>query len=1121
MNNVSWFACLPTRIISVTNWNRFLWRLIWLAASFGLVAAACGTWEIAAAQSKTATTTTLAVTSGTSSSAVTTVSSGSVVTLTATVTAGSTPLTVGQVSFCDASAKSCTDIHLHGLGQLTSAGTAVMKFRPGPGSHQYKAVFAGATKYAGSTSATASLDVTGPTRSTTTLTAGGDPGNYDLTATVYGTGSTAPSGNVSFLDTSKGNGVLATATLSAGPSGLYFPMLPNAPMTYYSPFDIAIADFNGDGIEDLAISSLGISFLGSPTLAILLGKADGTFTYASSTNIAPGGPNPSPFGVMGMGDFNRDGILDIAVTDSSNNLIVLLGKGDGTFTTSKQSPVLGNRPASGAVGDFNSDGILDLAVANAGSNDITVLLGNGDGTFTPAATSLQTGSSPFIIATADFNQDGIPDLAVLYNNNGQSTVAIYLGNGAGGFTLVTAGPGTGTAANELTVCDVNGDGVPDLVVVNWVITNPGISQTTTITASVLIGNGDGTFKAGSQVSFDSPSLGAAEAVIVGDFNGDGNPDLAIATSSPPGYVQPTESVTILLGDGSGGFTNPGVSVGIGDGLGEPVAVGDLNGDGISDIASTSEPCIGACQGLMNILLASDQSAAATANGVWLPLATDTAQVVVSYGGDSNYQPSVSSPVSLFSGAGTPTVTVKASSNPVSYGTAETLTAQVSGTGFMPTGRVTFYDGSGPLGVNTLSGGAATYVSSTFTVGSHPISVIYSGDANYTAGTSAVLALKVLKGPPTINLTLSSSSILNTQALNVAITVSGAAGSSIPQGTEILSSGSYTSAAATLSNGAATINVPAGSLGIGTDTLTVTYTPSSASSGSYTSATQSATVTVNKIGSATATITVSPSAAVITDQQSINVNVTVAGAQGMATPTGSIQLASGAYSAQIAVSSGAATIAIPAGTLSAGADTLTATYSGDATYAAASGTATVTVSPVVMGATAPSPITAGGSATAKVTLTAGSSYSGTLNISCALTTSPANAQSPPTCALNPSTTTIAAGGNATTTLTVNTTAGMSAMLMRSKDRLWGKGTEAATFAALLIMGLRVRRRRWMCILALLVMITSVVAGGCGGGSHSTSQSTPPTTAGTYVFAVKATDSKNATIATTVNVSVTVQ
>ena len=98
------------------------------------------------ASAQTATTTTLAVTSG--GSAATSVSSGTVVTLTATVMAASTPVTPGQVEFCDASVSYCTDIHQLGMAQLTASGKAVFKFRPGGGSHTYKAIFLGTKTYA-------------------------------------------------------------------------------------------------------------------------------------------------------------------------------------------------------------------------------------------------------------------------------------------------------------------------------------------------------------------------------------------------------------------------------------------------------------------------------------------------------------------------------------------------------------------------------------------------------------------------------------------------------------------------------------------------------------------------------------------------------------------------------------------------------------------------------------------------------------------------------------------------------------------------------------------------------------------------------------------------------------
>ena len=201
--------------------------------------------------------------------------------------------------------------------------------------------------------------------------------------------------------------------------------------------------------------------------------------------------------------------------------------------------------------------------------------------------------------------------------------------------------------------------------------------------------------------------------------------------------------------------------------------------------------------------------------------------------------------------------------------------------------------------------------------------------------------------PTVTVSPSASSITTVQALSVSAAVKGGTGNPTPTGSVILTSGGYTSQAATLNSGSATINVPAESLAAGADTLTVTYTPDTSSSATYNSAAGAASVTVAAPAPNTPSVTVTPSASSITAMQALSVSVAVNGGTGNPTPTGSLILTSGGYASQAAtLSSGSATINVPAGSLAAGADTLTVTYTPDssssATYNTASGTASVTV-----------------------------------------------------------------------------------------------------------------------------------------------------------------------------------
>ena len=555
----------------------------------------------------------LTVTSG--GNAVATVTSGSVVTLTATVMAGGTPVAPGQVNFCDATAKFCTDIHLLGTAQLTTNGTATLKFRPGVGSHSYKAVLAEPADLGPSASTASSLTVTasqgaGQLATTTYLEASGVPNIFSLTATVLGTGNTLPTGMVSFADESNGNAVLGTAALTSE-TGTGFASSLLLPVTSQNTGNTVLtADFNGDGFPDLVI-------LGNNTISVLLGNGDGTFTAAPSPS------NDLP-GAIAVGDFNGDGIPDLAVAPvlDEGNSEVLLGNGDGTFSIANGSLGIGSGVATSnsiAAADFNGDGKLDIveACASLGDQPCNLLLiqsGNGDGTFIEFSSVPLSFLGSQSMAVGDFNGDGQPDVAV--TNSGTNGVNVFLNNG-GGLSAVSAIPATGTGPTSIAAADFNGDGKLDLAVANYGSNN----------VTILLGNGDGTFTAAA-----SPATGTApNSVAVADFNGDGVPDLAVANAG-------SSNVTILLGNGDGTFTaaaGPAADTGS-----TSVVLADFNGDGKEDLVVANSGDSSA-----TALLAETALTIATVNNI-SPVGAGTHLVKAIYSGDANYGGSTSAAVSL-------------------------------------------------------------------------------------------------------------------------------------------------------------------------------------------------------------------------------------------------------------------------------------------------------------------------------------------------------------------------------------------------------------------------------------------------------------------------------------------
>lgn len=530
---------------------------------------------------------------------------------------------------------------------------------------------------------------------------------------------------------------------------------------------VATADFNGDGFLDLVAANQQDN-----VFDLLLGNGDSTFQAHIDFPVTGSVP-----GSVTVADFNKDGKMDVAVANqctpnmlcdaSAGSVDVFLGNGNGTFQNAADVGD-GENPVWITNADFNKDGNLDLAVSAAGDCTIKVLLGNGNGTFDTPLSAPLPGCGNGMFVAADFNNDGKLDLAVIESN----AFAVLLGNGDG--TFQPGGSISATGAEGLVAADFNKDGNLDVAV--------AVGQG----ADVFLGNGDGTFQGASLYPTDA----LADSVVTDDFNGDGFPDLAIAASP---------AVDVLLGKGDGTF-NAYISYAAGGssytGSGQPLVTSDFNRDGSKDIlvayqqtgiytnvfeifnntggnrlTLTSKPnpssfgqsvtlsatvtATGTISGrpsptgTINFLDGTTVLTTVTLNNGKATFSTATLgvgshSITAVYSGDSFYNPNTSSVVKQTVNKASTTTAVTSSQNPSTFGQPVTFTATAaSSTTGIPTGMVNFKDGGKAIGSGTLnSSGQASFTTSSLTRGSHSITAVYRGDANFKTSTSPVLTQTV-------------------------------------------------------------------------------------------------------------------------------------------------------------------------------------------------------------------------------------------------------------------------------------------------------------------------------------------------------------------------------------------
>ncbi|WP_416867652.1 MAG: FG-GAP-like repeat-containing protein [Imperialibacter sp.] len=305
----------------------------------------------------------------------------------------------------------------------------------------------------------------------------------------------------------------------------YYSSVSTQLLTVTYPQKILSADFNGDGNADIVTANTFDSQDGH--LSVALGTGAGTFESFNDYVLT----NATDITSLALGDFNGDGIFDIAASDLNpgNQIEIMYGAGDGTFTSGSTIDLTSAavNAANMDVADFDNNGYVDLVFSTIDAEAVVVLLNNGDDTFSSAALHAVTGEALDVV-TGDFNNDGNAD--IVSANQTSNGIHILLGDGVGGFSGATFFDVSSGTPQELVTGDFDNDGNLDILTRNFA------------SVSLFRGQGDGSF-----VRNNTSVTLFQQALSVGDFNGDGILDIAMANST-------NDEVEVYLGNGIASFS---------------------------------------------------------------------------------------------------------------------------------------------------------------------------------------------------------------------------------------------------------------------------------------------------------------------------------------------------------------------------------------------------------------------------------------------------------------------------------------------------------------------------------------------------------------------------------------